>query len=231
MQHVCMILSLPLSPMRCWKMLEDEKPTLLQMDIFRVSSSFNCRGGSRQNHLCNGVGLFYLYGDAIWTEECTYNFFLIVVATFKEFIHKFLKFIWMTGHIFSLLKEHMQALRLMLDQCRQLHISLNLKKCIFCTPFGTLLGHVVCKDGLLVNQANISTILDMVAPTLVCELCMRHWVIQDITDGSFRIMLNIATPLEKLLCKDTKYIWTQECQEALDTLKEKLVTVSISGFS
>jgi hypothetical protein len=28
-----MILSLPLSPMRFWRMLEDEKPTLLQMDF------------------------------------------------------------------------------------------------------------------------------------------------------------------------------------------------------
>jgi hypothetical protein len=42
--------------------------------------------------------------------------------------------------------------------------------------------------------------------------------------------VKIATPLEKLLCKDTKYIWTQECQEALDTLKEKLVTMSILVF-
>lgn len=72
--------------------------------------------------------------------------------------------------MFILLKEHLQALRLMLDQCRKLQISLSLKKCIFSTPFGTLLGHVMCKDGLLVDQANITAILDMVAPTLVHEL-------------------------------------------------------------
>jgi hypothetical protein len=41
----------------------------------------------------------------------------------------------------------------------------------FCTPFGILLGHVVCKDGLLVDPAKISTILDMVAPTSVREMC------------------------------------------------------------
>jgi hypothetical protein len=65
----------------------------------------------------------------------------------------------------------MQSLRLMLDRCHQLQISLNLKKCIFCTPFETLLGHVVCKDGLLVDQAKIVAILDMVALTSVRELC------------------------------------------------------------
>jgi hypothetical protein len=111
----------------------------------------------------------------------------IVVTTFKEFIHKFLEVYLDDWTMFSLLKEHMQALHLMLDRCRQLHISLNLKKCIFCTPFGTLLGHVVCKDGLLVDQAKIVTILDMVAPTSVHELCAtlghtRYY------DGSFRTM-------------------------------------------
>jgi hypothetical protein len=74
----------------------------------------------------------------------------IVVATFKDFIHKFLEVYLDDWTMFILLKEHMQALRLMLDRCRQLHISLKLKKCIFCTPFETLLlGHVVCKEGLL----------------------------------------------------------------------------------
>jgi len=40
-----------------------------------------------------------------------------------------------------------------------MQISLNLKKCIFCTPFGTLLGNVVCKEGVLVDPAKIATIV------------------------------------------------------------------------
>jgi len=46
------------------------------------------------------------------------------------------------GHI--LLKEHIGLLGLMFDQCRQLYISLSLKKCMFCVPFGNLLGHISC---------------------------------------------------------------------------------------
>jgi hypothetical protein len=34
----------------------------------------------------------------------------------------------------------------------------------------------------------------------------------------------------KVVCKDTKYEWTMECQQALDTLKEKLVTAPILVF-
>jgi hypothetical protein len=55
----------------------------------------------------------------------------VVDATFKEFIHKFLEVYLDDWNVFSLLKGHIEVLRLMLDRCRQCHISLNLKKCIF----------------------------------------------------------------------------------------------------
>ena len=69
----------------------------------------------------------------------------VVISAFKEFIHKFLEFYFDDWTIFGLLKYHIASLRLMLDKCRQHQISLNLKKCIFCAPFGILLGHIVCK--------------------------------------------------------------------------------------
>jgi hypothetical protein len=36
--------------------------------------------------------------------------------------------------------------------------------------------------------------------------------------------------MEKLLRKDTKYQWNNECQHGLDTLKEKMVTTPILVF-
>ena len=49
----------------------------------------------------------------------------------------------------------------MLDKCRQHQISLNLKKCIFCAPFGILLGHIVCKQGLMMDPAKIAIIVNL----------------------------------------------------------------------
>jgi hypothetical protein len=72
----------------------------------------------------------------------------VVVVAFKEFIHQFLEVYLDDWTIFNPLKDHIETLRLMLDRCRQYQISLNLKKCIFRAPFGILLGHVVCKQGL-----------------------------------------------------------------------------------
>jgi hypothetical protein len=69
--------------------------------------------------------------------------------------------------VFSLLKDHVETPFLMLDRCRKFHISLNLKKCIFCAPIGIILGHVVYKKGILVDPAKIFFIVEMPPPTLV----------------------------------------------------------------
>jgi len=79
------------------------------------------------------------------------------VAVFKEFIHKFLEVYFDDWTVFGLVKRRVASLRLMLDTCRRYQITLNLKKCLFCVPFGTLLGHVVCRQALMVDPAKIAT--------------------------------------------------------------------------
>jgi hypothetical protein len=37
-------------------------------------------------------------------------------------------------------------------------------------------------------------------------------------------------PMEKLLKKDSKFQWTEECQKIFDTLKQKIVTEPILAF-
>jgi hypothetical protein len=53
--------------------------------------------------------------------------------------------------------------------------------------------------------------------------------------GSYRNFINcyikIKTPMEKLLKKEAKFQWNEDCQKGLDTLKKKLVTASIMIFS
>ena len=71
----------------------------------------------------------------------------VVVAVFKEFIHKFLEVYFDDWTVFGLMDKHVGALRLMLAKCQEHQISLNLKKRIFCVPFGILLGHVVRRQG------------------------------------------------------------------------------------
>jgi hypothetical protein len=91
----------------------------------------------------------------------------VLVVASKDFIHKFLEVYLDDWIVFSLLKNHVAVLILILDRCRQCHFSLNIKKCIFSAPFGIWLGNVVCKQGLLVNHAKIVFIVNLPPPKLV----------------------------------------------------------------
>lgn len=124
----------------------------------------------------------------------------IVVVAFRDFIHKFLEVYLDDWTILSLLKKHVQKLWLMLDKCCQLHISLNLKKCIFCTPFVVLLGNIIYKHGLLVDPAKIVIIVNLPTPTSVKEL---HAVLGRIGYYKKFIMgyAGSTVPFEKLLKK------------------------------
>ena len=117
----------------------------------------------------------------------------------------------------------------MLDKCRQHHISLNLKKCIFCAPFGILLGHIVCKQGLMVDPGKIAIIVSLPPLKSVKQL---HTMLGH--TRYYRKFIkgyaHITAPMEKQLKKDIKFEWTPECQESLDILKEKMVTTPILVF-
>jgi hypothetical protein len=142
----------------------------------------------------------------------------VVIVAFNEFIHQFLEVYLDDWIVYNLMKNHVEFLRLMLERCRQCQISLNIKKCIFGTPFGILLGHIVCKQGLLVDPAEITVIVNLPAPKTICQLSetLGHtgYYMKFIKGYS-----QITTPVENLLRKDMKFQWNDESQHGLDTLK------------
>ena len=117
----------------------------------------------------------------------------------------------------------------MLDKCRQHQISLNLKKCIFCAPFGILLGHIICKQGLMMDLAKIAIIVNLPPPKSVKQLrtTLGH-------TGYYRKFIKgyaqITALMEKKMKKDIKFEWTPECQASLGILKEKMVMAPILVF-
>jgi hypothetical protein len=88
----------------------------------------------------------------------------IVVKEFEEYIYKKMVVYYDDYTIYNMLKDHIEWLRMMLERCRQIHLFLNIKKIIFATPIGILLGHIVCKDGIKVDMAKIKVILELKPP-------------------------------------------------------------------
>ena len=89
----------------------------------------------------------------------------------------------------------------MLAKCRQHYISLDLKKCVFYVPFGTLLGHIVCKQGLLVDPTKIAIIVILPPPNSVKQLrtTLGHTrYYRKIIKGYAKI----TAPMEQLLKRD-----------------------------
>ena len=153
----------------------------------------------------------------------------VVVAVFQAFFHKFLEVYFDDWTIFGLMDKHVGDLRLMLAKCQEHQISLNLKKCIFCVPFGILLGYVVCRQGLMVDPAKIVIIVNL--PPLASVKKLRTTLGHI---GYYRKFIKgyaqVTVPMEKLLKHDVKYEWNEECQKSLDILKEKIVTAPILVF-
>ena len=131
----------------------------------------------------------------------------VVVTAFKYFIHKFMQVNMDDWTVYGLTKDHLENLRLMLERCRHHHIALNSKKCISCAPFKMLLSHIVFKQGLLVDPANIALILSLPLPTNVKML--------RVTLGHTRYYRKfirgysvITAPMENLLKKDATFVWS-----------------------
>ena len=124
----------------------------------------------------------------------------IIVSAFKYFIHKFLEVYFDDWNVFGLVRDHIEIL------CcyRQYQNTLNSKKCIFCAPFGVLLGHVVCHDGFLVDPMKVAIILDLPPPKSITQLrsVLGH-------TGYYKKFIRgyakITTPMEKLLNKYVKF--------------------------
>ena len=92
-----------------------------------------------------------------------------------------------------------------------------------------LLGHIVCKEGLLVDPVKIALILSL-QPSIDVNML---WVTLG-NIGYYHSFLKgyivIATPIEKLMKKDAGYEWTHECQGSFDTLKAKMASGPILVF-
>ena len=81
----------------------------------------------------------------------------------------------------------------------------------------------------MVDPAKIAIILNLPPPNSIKQLrtTLGH-------TGYYRKFIKgyakITAPMEKLLKRDAKFKWTQECQQSLGILKEKMVTTPILVF-
>ena len=95
---------------------------------------------------------------------------------------------------------------------------------------GIVLGHIISKKGIEVDKEKIEMISKMPSPTDVKTVrqFLRHV-------GFYRRFImdfsKIAKPLYKLLEKDAKILWDEDCQRIFEELKSHLTTTLIVRVS
>eukprot|EP00253_Pinus_taeda_P027739 PITA_27739 len=123
-------------------------------------------------------------------------------------------------------QEALSNLGKVLDKCIEMNLSLSLEKCEFFMTEGTVLDHSISQQGLQVDPNKISIIQRVPPPQKVRDVRSFLGLV-----GYYRRLIkdssNLASPLFGLLGKDVEFIWSENCQEALYTLKRKLVTAPI----
>eukprot|EP00253_Pinus_taeda_P017976 PITA_17976 len=111
-------------------------------------------------------------------------------------------------------------------KCIEMNLSLSPEKCEFLMTEGTVLGHTISQQGLQVDPNKIAIIQKVPPPQKVRDvqsfLGLAGYYRRFIKDFS-----KIASPLFSLLGKDVDFKWTNDCQGALDELKDKLVSAPI----
>jgi hypothetical protein len=141
----------------------------------------------------------------------------------KEYIDKFVVVYIDDIMIYSnSFEDHLTHLNKVLKRLKDNNLIIKLKKCRFAEENIEFLGHVIGKDGIKPDPNKIIKITQLKPPTNVrgvrSILGLCSYYRKFIKDFS-----KIAKPLTNLIKKDNEFIWNDNCQQAFDELKEKLV--------
>jgi ribonuclease HI len=123
-------------------------------------------------------------------------------------------------------QDHLTDLRKLFQRLKKYQLRLNPNKCAFGVTSGKLLGFIVSGRGIEIDPAKVQAIRSM--PTPRTEKEIRSFLGRINYVARF-IAQPTATcePLFKLLRKDVKIKWTEDCQRAFDKIKEYLLNPPI----
>ena len=122
--------------------------------------------------------------------------------------------------------EHEQHLRQVLLTLREHRLYAKLSKCEFWLKEVIFLGHVISAEGISVDPRKVEALMKWERPTNVTEIRSFLGLA-----GYYRRFMKgfstIAIPMTRLTWKETRWEWTQECEESFQELKRRLTTAPI----
>jgi len=111
-------------------------------------------------------------------------------------------------------------------RCREKNLTLNCEKCHFMVKKRICLGHILSQDGIEVDKAKTSLIINLFPLTCVKDVqsFLGH-------AGFYRRFIKdfrkITKPLSNLLTKGVPFHFSEECHDAFSKLKKALTSTPI----
>jgi len=116
---------------------------------------------------------------------------------------------------------HITHVKTAIGRLQESNLKLNGAKCTWFSREISLLGHIVNIYGISMDMKKIDAILKMLAPKNVKQvqifLGLGNYYRRFICEFA-----KIIKPIATLLQKDVKFLWSEECQIAFDTIKKLL---------
>ncbi|XP_075077225.1 uncharacterized protein LOC142163968 [Nicotiana tabacum] len=152
--------------------------------------------------------------DAIWLVQCSGHFPKVYDVHLSDMVEDFLEVFMVHFSVVGDSFEHcLNNLRQVLKRCKETNLVLNWEKCHFMVDEGIVLGHKISKHGIEVDRAKIEIISKLPPPTSVkgVRSFLGH-------AGFYRRFIKdfskIANPMCKLLEKDAKFVFDEDCLKA-----------------
>ncbi len=108
-------------------------------------------------------------------------------------------------------------------------MKLKPSKCSFVRDEVEYVGHVLTPDGVKTNPKLVQAVREFPQPQNVREV-RRFQGLSSYYRRFIPQFAAIAQPLHRLTRKNVEFRWTEECQEAFDTLKEKLIAAPVLAY-
>lgn len=125
--------------------------------------------------------------------------------------------------------EHLHHLEQIFSNLTAANLKLHPEKCQFATNEVKYLGHIISKHGIKVNEDNIKKIQNAKPPTSV-KLLRKFLGMCNYYRKFVKDYAKICEPLTKLLKKDTKFKWTEQCDKAFNDMKFRMTSTPILQF-
>lgn len=122
--------------------------------------------------------------------------------------------------------DHRKHLEEVLRRLQENGLRLQCNKCQFFQPSVEFLGHVIDAEGVHTSSKKVKAITDARAPRNVSEL--RAFL--GLVNYYGRFVPSLASllhPLYSLLRSEVQWKWSEECQQAFQEAKEKLVSAPV----